>query len=92
MWNVSRLPDDFRKRWGIETGYAGVEGLRARTTSKSHALRLLYFYYALVLYNAWLLANLIIARRFSKILVRPIIQMQILKVTAHMIVVESFEG
>ncbi|MGA8342912.1 MAG: transposase [Candidatus Sulfotelmatobacter sp.] len=92
MWNVSRLPDDFRKRWGIETGYAGVEGLRARTTSKSHALRLLYFYYALVLYNAWLLANLIIARRFSKILVRPIIQMQILKVTAHMIVVESFGG
>jgi IS4 transposase len=49
MWNVRRLPDDYRRRWGIETGYAGVEGLRARTTSKSHSLRLLYFYYALIL-------------------------------------------
>jgi IS4 transposase len=48
MWNVRRLPDDYRRRWGIETGYSGVEGLRARTTSKSHPLRLLYFYYALV--------------------------------------------
>jgi hypothetical protein len=90
MWNVRRLPDDYRRRWGIETGYAGVEGFRARTTSRNHSLRLLYFYYALVLYNAWLLANVIMARRFSKILSGPIIQVQILKVTIHMIVVASF--
>ena len=90
MWNVRRLPDDYRRRWGIETGYAGVEGFRARTTSKNHALRLLYFYYALILYNAWLLANLIMARRFSKILGGPIIQVQALKATIHMIVVASF--
>jgi hypothetical protein len=90
MWNVRRLPDEYRRRWGIETGYAGVEGLRARTTSKSHALRLLYFYYALILYNAWLLANLIIAKRFSKVLEAPIIEMQMLKVTVHGIVIASF--
>jgi IS4 transposase len=90
MWNVRRLPDDYRRRRGIETGYSGGEGFRARTTSKSHALRLLYFHYALILYNAWLLANLIIAREFSKILTRPIIQMQILKVTIHTIVTDSF--
>ena len=93
MWNVRRLPDDYRRRWGIETGYSGVEGFRARTTSKNHALRLLYFYYALILYNAWLLANLIMARRFSKIpMTRPIIQMQIVKTTFHMIIVASFGG
>ncbi|HVB94972.1 MAG TPA: hypothetical protein VND41_00035, partial [Nitrososphaerales archaeon] len=90
MWNVRRLPDDYRRRWGIETGYAGVEGLRARTTSRSHSLRLLYFYYALVLYNAWLLSNLIIAKRFSKVLEAPIIEMQVLKVTIHMVVIASF--
>jgi IS4 transposase len=90
MRNVRRLPDDYRRRWGIETGYAGVEGFRARTTSRNHSLRLLYFYYALVLYNAWLLANVIMARRFSKILSGPIIQVQILKVTIHTIVVASF--
>ncbi len=47
LWNVRRLPDDYRCRWGIESGYAGVERLRARTTSRNHSLRLLYFYYAL---------------------------------------------
>jgi len=90
MWNVRRLPDDYRRRWGIETGYAGVEGFRARTTSKSHTLRLLYFYYALVLYNAWLLSNLRLAKRFSKVLEAPIIGVQVLKVTVQGILIASF--
>jgi hypothetical protein len=92
MWNVRRLPDDYRRRWGIETGYSGEEGLRARTTSKSHSLRLLYFYYALVLYNAWLLANLIIARRFSKVLSTPVIKTEMVKAAFHRLVIASFGG
>lgn len=92
MWNVRRLPDDYRQRWGIETGYAGVEAFRAKTTSRNHSLRLLYFYYALILYNAWLLANLIIAREFSKVLTEPIIQMQTLKATFHIIMINSFRA
>jgi len=58
LWNISMLPKDYRKRWGIERGYVEVEKFRARTTSRNHTLRLLYFFYALILYNAWLLANL----------------------------------
>ena len=91
-WNVRRIPDDYRRRWGIETGYSGVEGFRARTTSKSHALRLLYFHYALILYNAWLLANLIMARRFSKVLTTPVVEAQMVKAAFHKIVVASFGG
>ena len=68
VWNVRRRPDDYRRRWDIESGYADVEGLRARTTSRNYSLRLLCHFYVLVLYNAWLLANLIIAKRFSKLL------------------------
>jgi hypothetical protein len=89
-WNVRRIPDDYKMRWGIETGYSGVERFRARTTSRSHALRLLYFHYALVLYNAWLLANLILAKRFSKVLEAPIIETQTLKATIHRVVIASF--
>ena len=92
LWNVKRLPDDYRTRWGIETGYAGVEGFRARTTSKNHSLRLLYFFYALILYNAWLLANLIMARKFSKVLDAPIVEAQMFKVTLHKIIMASFAG
>ena len=32
---------------------------------RNHSLRILYFYYALILYNAWLLANLEIAKKFT---------------------------
>jgi len=59
------LPEEHRKRCGIEAGYNGVEQFRARTTSGNHSLRMLYFYYALILYNAWPLANLEIVRRFT---------------------------
>lgn len=90
MWNVRRLPEDYRRRWGIETGYSDLERLRARTTSRNHTLRLLYFFYALILYNAWLLANLIIAKSFSRVFVGPIIQMQVLKTAFHGIILASF--
>ena len=77
-------------RWGIETGYIGIEQFRARTTSRNHSLRLLYFYYSLILYNAWLLANLMLARRFGKILGKPMISIQVIKATLQRIIVQSF--
>ncbi len=89
-WNVARLPEDYRRRWGIETGYSEVEEFRARTTSRNHALRLIYFFHALILYNAWLLANLIIARKFSKLLTKPMIGLQLVRSTFYIVIVESF--
>lgn len=91
LWNIHRLPNDYRTRWGIETGYAGVEEFRARTTSRNHTLRLLYFYYALILYNAWLLANLILAKRFSMLMVtEPAIRITIMKAATRAAIVASF--
>ena len=92
FWNIHKLPKDYRSRWGIESGYVGVEQFRARTTSRNHTLRLLYFYYALVLYNAWLLANLVLAKRFSKFLEEPIIRVAIVKAAIRSIIVDSFRG
>ena len=90
MWNVRRLPKDYRMRWGIETGYSGIEQLRARTTSRNHSLRLLYLFYSMILYNAWLIANLILAKRFSKMLGKPIISIQVVKAVLLMVIVQSF--
>ncbi|MDG6907923.1 MAG: hypothetical protein JRN20_19315 [Nitrososphaerota archaeon] len=89
--NVSKLPKVYRMRWGLETGYIGVGQLRARTTSRNHSLRLLYFYYALIMYNAWLLANLILASRLNvfHLIKEPIIRLQLLKDVFHRIIVES---
>ncbi len=92
LWNIHKLLKDYRLRWGIESGYVGVEQFRARTTSRNHSLRLLYFYYALILYNAWLLANLTLAKRFSKFLEEPIIRVAIIKAAIRSIIVDSFRG
>lgn len=92
LWNVSMIPKDYRRRWGIESGYVGVEEFRARTTSRNHALRLLYFYYAMILYNACLLSNLILAKRFSKIFMHPVIPIELLKAVFQRMIVESFGG
>src|SRR2546426_5889739 len=91
MWNVRRLPRDYRMRWGIESGDNGIEKFRARTTSRNHSLRLLYFFYSMVLYNAWLLANLILAKRFGRMPGKPIISIQVIKATLQRIIVQSFE-
>lgn len=93
LWNVRRLPEDYRRRWGIESGYVGVEGFRARTTSRNHSLRLLYFYYALILYNAWLVANLTLARRCCILpLDGPLITVEFLKGVFHRTLSNSFRG
>ena len=48
----------YRKRWGIETGYRMIRKFLAKTTSKRHNIRLLYFYLAILLYNMWVLMNI----------------------------------
>ena len=47
----------FRKRWGIETSYRMINKFLARTTSKLHMIRILYFYLAILLYNLWVMLN-----------------------------------
>ena len=89
LWNISRLSKDYRLRWGIETGYNAIEQFRARTTSRNHSLRLLYFYYAMILYNAWLLANLTLARSIYKHLKNPIITVQVLKAVFGRTIIKS---
>lgn len=87
LWNISIIPEEYRKRWGIETGYKGVEQFRARTTSRNRSLRTFYFYYALIVYNAWLLANIELTRKFATKF-RVNISMQFLKGVFHTLYIE----
>lgn len=46
-------------RWGIETGYrVKKERFMAKTCSQNHAVRHILFMTAVVLYNAWVVANI----------------------------------
>ena len=51
---VEVIPQEYRQRWDIESGYHVVEQRRAHTTSKNATIRIVLFYYTLMLCNAWL--------------------------------------
>ena len=50
---ITTLPEEYRKRWGIETGYRQIEEIRPRTTSRDDVFRMMLFYTALLFYNLW---------------------------------------
>ena len=54
---ISKIPDEYKKRWGIETGYACMERVGPRTSSRNDSIRMLLMYLPLVIYNAWIMEN-----------------------------------
>ncbi len=52
----------YAKRWGIETGYRMIESTRPRTRSTNMASREFCFLYAIIVFNAWVMANALISR------------------------------
>ncbi len=51
------IPEQYRKRWGIETGFRVIKEIMGRTCSNSLSVRLLMFYLPLLLYNLWRIAR-----------------------------------
>ena len=56
-----RLLALYGKRWGIETSYRVKKGLRPLTTSKNYLIRLFYFLFSCLLYNLWIIADILIS-------------------------------
>lgn len=59
----SKIPDFYRCRWGIETGYRVDGEFRALTTSRNEKVRFVYYQYMVFLENLWVLYNFGEARR-----------------------------
>ncbi len=58
---AERLFDLYGKRWGIETSYrVKKHSYLPKTTSKNYLIRLFYFMFSVLLYNLWLLADILI--------------------------------
>lgn len=60
--DIEHIAETYRKRWGIETGYRVKHDFLAVTTTQSYTVRLLYFMVSVILYNFWLLCNLVYCR------------------------------
>jgi hypothetical protein len=50
----------YRRRGGIETAYGGIKSFAPWTTSKDYAVRLFHFGFAMLLYDMWLLTDLLV--------------------------------
>ena len=58
---LALLYDLYGKRWGIETSYRVMDhDFKARTTSKKYVVRLFYFLFCVILYNLWVLVNILL--------------------------------
>jgi hypothetical protein len=52
-------------RWGIENSYKTIKDFLAWTTSKDFSIRVFYFGFAVLLYNMWLLVDLLVQKSFD---------------------------
>ena len=46
----------------METGYKMIEHMRAKTSGRSSAVRAFYFWYSLLVFNLWVIANAMLGR------------------------------
>jgi IS4 transposase len=60
--DIKNIAELYRKRWGIETGYRVKNDFLPITTTQRYTIRMLYFMVSVILYNFWLLCNLIDCR------------------------------
>ena len=88
FWNLHTLPEEYRKRWGIETGYACVGKFRPKTSSRIHSMRFMYFFYPLILFNVWVIANRMLAENDS--CCKPTVTIYMLKRFIEKIIVDWF--
>lgn len=61
----NRVSEFYKLRWGIENSYKSYEQLRPWTTSSSHSVRILLWFIPFVLYNLWMIARFITARKLA---------------------------
>ena len=58
---AERLFDLYGRRWGVETSYRiKKHSYLPKTTSKDYLIRLFYFMFSVLLYNLWILADILI--------------------------------
>ena len=69
----SFIPSEYRRRWGIETGYRMQDNAQAKTTSTNYKLRLLYQMVSVLLYNVWHYANFLLCRALKKTFDKPLL-------------------
>jgi len=74
------IPSEYRRRWGIETGFRVQDNVQAKTTSRKYVVRLLYHLASVFFYNVWNYANLLLCRALKRQFVKPLLKLSMLAV------------
>lgn len=53
---IANIPIEYKKRWGIETGYRVAKQVRPFTCSRNMSVRLVLFFFTMILYNLWVVS------------------------------------
>lgn len=53
------LGKEYRQRWNIETSFRVKNGFLAKTSSMNYSVRYVIYMFAIVMYNFWILANML---------------------------------
>ena len=73
----SIIAQKYKKRWGIETSYRVKSELRLKTCSRKYVVRFFMFVLSVLLYNAWILLNLLYGfLNFLVVFANPVIEAQ----------------
>lgn len=80
----------YSKRWGIETGYRlKDQDFKPRTTSRNYIIRLFYFLFSVMLYNLWVLTNVIVGvKLYGRVPDKPIITAKRFAIVLYKVQVE----
>lgn len=70
-----KIPLEYKKRWGIETGFRVQNTVKAMTTSQNYTIRLIYHMLSVIIYNLWQLANILLAAELMVKLLAPLIKL-----------------
>ena len=54
---IKTIPETYRKRWIIETGYRVIKNTTPKTTNNALQLRLLLIFFGMLLYGLWAMAR-----------------------------------
>lgn len=70
-----KIPLEYKKRWGIESGFRVQYTVKAMTTSQNYTIRLIYQMLSVIIYNLWQLANILLATESRVKLKNPLIKL-----------------
>ena len=71
---VEKISETYDSRWGIETGYRVKSFFKARTTTRDHKIRQLYFFLTVILFNAWILTNQLLEKPITVFLFKHLLE------------------